>query len=401
MSEPFFSVIIPVYNTEDTLSRTLDSIFAQTFPIDNVEVIIVNDGSPNEEKCDAVVSLYKDRVSINYQKFKKNKGLYLARKTGVEKATGRYLLHLDSDDLFEKDALKVLHDDIKANGDVDYIWFLFNSLHKNGKREIYGLVKDINASNVSEDILTFVVCHNVANKCFNTLFAKETWSKMPNFYAYYNEDYYQMAILHYCSKKRRFIKKPLYVYVQGVGITGVVKYTKEKLYRTILSIYNVDTHLTNFYKQEDCLSYIPLVQNYSDGLYIDCIFRSSFKNFIDIAQNILSKEHLNIITTKYILNLKGQIISYKQREKYFFLIVALCSFIFRYPKKKENQKDITQIIDEVKVDLKDGVLEREVFECVSYLEADLSFYEKRVKFYAPIKFVLRPLWHFIKHIVRR
>ena len=48
----FFSIIIPVYNTEEYLPRCLDSVVSQTFNMMEVQVIIVNDGSPRTEECD-------------------------------------------------------------------------------------------------------------------------------------------------------------------------------------------------------------------------------------------------------------------------------------------------------------------------------------------------------------
>ena len=51
----FFSIIIPVYNTEQYLPRALDSILNQDFDIDKIEVIVVNDRSPKTMQCDEIV----------------------------------------------------------------------------------------------------------------------------------------------------------------------------------------------------------------------------------------------------------------------------------------------------------------------------------------------------------
>ncbi|WP_143277871.1 glycosyltransferase family 2 protein, partial [Brachyspira sp. G79] len=79
---PFFSIIIPVYNTEKYLKKCLDSVINQTFK--DIEIIIVNDHSP--KNCDEIVSQYKDE-RIVYIKHEVNKGLLLARKTGNIKAS--------------------------------------------------------------------------------------------------------------------------------------------------------------------------------------------------------------------------------------------------------------------------------------------------------------------------
>ena len=345
MSEPFFSIIIPVYNTEGMLPRCLDSILAQSFDCKEIEIVAVNDDSPNVQQCNAIISLYRTQLNITYIKLDHNMGAHIARTYGVENSTGRYLLFVDPDDFLTPDALQALFTDIQVNGDVDYIWFLFSILYQNGKRESSGFVPDIDAKSVLEDMLTFKLSHNVANRCFNASFAKKHWRNMPFFYAYYNEDYYQMAILHYCSKKRRVLNKPLYVYVQGVGITGVVKYTQEKLKKTVLSIHNVDKYLCEFYEREISSSYIPMVQNYSDRLYIDCIFRSNLEEFVDCASEIIGENRVDTVVAKYILRLQEEIVRLKEREKYFSLIIGCASFLKKLPKRDRKMNAMENITD--------------------------------------------------------
>ena len=401
MNVIFFSVIIPVYNTEQYLKRCFDSFLAQSFDNKKIEMVVVNDGSPNVAQCDEIISAYKKKLNISYLKLENNLGTHIARTRGVENATGKYLLFIDPDDYLVKEALEILYNNIQTNGDADYIWFFFNVLHENGKKEISDSIKDIQNEHVLEDMLTFKVSHSVANKCFNVSFAKKVWNKMTYFYAYYNEDYYQMAILHYMAKKKRVIKKPLYVYVQGVGITGVEKYTEEKLKRTILSIYNVDMYLCSFYEDENCYSYIPLIRRYSNRLYIDCIFRSILKDFISVATEILGEECVNILIVRYILKLCEQISFYKKREKYFFLIILCCSFICKAPKNDKEKYNIEKIINISTGTFKDNVTENDIFECVSCLEAEILFYQVRARFYAPIKFILRPFKLVYEYMFRR
>ena len=401
MNEVFFSIIIPVYNTERYLSRCLDSFCQQSFDCKKIEVVIVNDASPNVAQCDEVFSLYKDKLKIQYIKLDENQGTHIARTRGVENSTGKYLLFIDPDDFLVNDALKILYNDIQTNGNADYIWFLFKPLYKDGKMGISGFIEDVDAINVLEDMLTFKVSHNVANKCFNASFAKEHWMQMVKFYSVYNEDYYQMAILHYLAKTKRIINEPLYVYVQDVGITGVVKYEMEKLKRTILSIYNVDKNLCEFYQTKNASLYIPLVQNYSDGLYIDCIFRSSVKEFIDAAKEMIGGKRVETVLAKYIIRLQDLISMHKRREKYFLPVIACCSFVCKLPQRQENKIDVEHFINLSSATFKDDKCEKDILECISYLETELSFYQRRARFYAPVKFVLKPFWRFFKKIFRR
>lgn len=99
------SVIIPVYNVEKYLRQCVDSVLNQTYQ--NIEVILVDDGSPDHcpEICDDYAQ--KDiRVKVLH---KDNGGLSSARNAGVEMATGEYGIFIDSDDYWKtENGLEVL-----------------------------------------------------------------------------------------------------------------------------------------------------------------------------------------------------------------------------------------------------------------------------------------------------
>ena len=95
------SVIVPIYNTEKYLNRCFDSILSSTY--ENLEVILVDDGSPDNSGkiCDEYAA--KDsRVRVIH---KKNGGLSSARNAGLDVATGDYVTFVDSDDTIKIDAI--------------------------------------------------------------------------------------------------------------------------------------------------------------------------------------------------------------------------------------------------------------------------------------------------------
>ena len=95
---PAVSIIIPVYNTEKYLRECLDSVLAQTMP--DFEVLCVNDASPDSSLDILNEYAAKDpRVTVINSEI--NNGLGGARNLGLPHATGKYLLFLDSDDLFD------------------------------------------------------------------------------------------------------------------------------------------------------------------------------------------------------------------------------------------------------------------------------------------------------------
>lgn len=101
MSNPKISVIIPVYNAEDTLRRCVDSILSQTFT--DFECLLINDGSKDRsgEICDEYAA--KDsRVRVFH---KENGGVSSARNIGLDNAKGEWITFLDSDDYIEEEFL--------------------------------------------------------------------------------------------------------------------------------------------------------------------------------------------------------------------------------------------------------------------------------------------------------
>lgn len=91
---PWVSIIIPVYKVENYLDRCLESVIKQS--LKNIEIILVDDGSPDAcpEICDQY-ALADKRIKVIH---KENGGLSDARNAGIDKAQGRYIAFLDSDD---------------------------------------------------------------------------------------------------------------------------------------------------------------------------------------------------------------------------------------------------------------------------------------------------------------
>jgi glycosyltransferase involved in cell wall biosynthesis len=108
----FFSIIVPVYNVEDYLSKCLDSILEQRYS--NYELILINDGSTDSslEICKKYQKIYSQIILID----KKNGGLSDARNTGLRESKGDYIIFTDSDDYWQgKQVLDNLDDLIKES----------------------------------------------------------------------------------------------------------------------------------------------------------------------------------------------------------------------------------------------------------------------------------------------
>ncbi|GMO69563.1 MAG: glycosyltransferase [Treponemataceae bacterium] len=103
---PFFSIIVPVYNTEKYLKQCLDSVLSQTFT--DFECILIDDGSP--DACPPICDDYAARDNRFVVIHQENAGLSAARNAGIRKASGEYIVLLDSDDLYcTNDSLHYLY----------------------------------------------------------------------------------------------------------------------------------------------------------------------------------------------------------------------------------------------------------------------------------------------------
>ena len=105
MDKPVVSIVIPVYNVEKYIHRCVNSVLKQT--LHNLEVILVDDGSP--DKCPLICDQYAKKDSRVFVIHKKNGGLASARNAGMKAATGTYLFFLDSDDWLEEDGIEQLY----------------------------------------------------------------------------------------------------------------------------------------------------------------------------------------------------------------------------------------------------------------------------------------------------
>ena len=115
---PKISVIIPVYNTEKYIEKCLESLAGQT--MQDFEVIIVNDGSTDNSKKVIKDYMKNSNLDIRYLE-KENGGLASARNYGVEKALGKYISFLDSDDYLDKNLFSNLEK--YMDEDIDLIKF--------------------------------------------------------------------------------------------------------------------------------------------------------------------------------------------------------------------------------------------------------------------------------------
>ena len=126
------SIIVPIYKTEKYLERCVYSITDQTYP--NIEIILVDDGSPDESgKIADRLATSDTRIKVIH---KKNGGLSSARNVGLDIVTGRYVGFVDSDDYISKTMVGNMYRLIKETGADIAVTGRVDKFEQSGKESV-------------------------------------------------------------------------------------------------------------------------------------------------------------------------------------------------------------------------------------------------------------------------
>lgn len=218
------TVIVPVYNSEKTIKKCVESILGQSEA--DLEVLLINDGSSDKSQniCEEFARQDKRVRVIN----KKNAGVSAARNTGILYAKGEYLQFVDSDDYVDTDMCKTL---LEALKDTKADMSLCGFHHWYSGRDIVKLPDFIHSSMLdkggfSERFLELYE-HGFLNMPWNKLYRKDLISD------YFEEDLslgedllFNLAYLENADTIA-IVKKPLYHYLQERGSESLSSQKRE------------------------------------------------------------------------------------------------------------------------------------------------------------------------------
>ena len=136
MKRPFFSVVVPVFNREDLIRETIDSIIGQTF--NDFEIVIVDDGS-TDDSASVIKGIESEKIKYH---FIENSERGAARNHGIKKATAEYVVLFDSDDMMDSNHLQVLHNHLKTEK-KNFIATKFFWEDEKGNRKYYPELRNL------------------------------------------------------------------------------------------------------------------------------------------------------------------------------------------------------------------------------------------------------------------
>lgn len=208
---PLISVIVPVFNVEKYLEKSVRSLMMQSYK--NIEIILVDDGSPDTsgELCDTLAS-EDDRIKVVH---KTNGGVSSARNSGIEASEGEYLCFIDGDDYVTDNYIQDMYDTlIKYNVDISTINQY--KIWDNGRtEELYpqktGTIFIKTGIETLSDMLYGKTCYAT---CCCKLYKREIFDDI-RFPVYsMGEDSYTMYSCFIKAKNVAHLYKPSYYYIQ-------------------------------------------------------------------------------------------------------------------------------------------------------------------------------------------
>lgn len=300
------SVIVPVYNTGKYVERCLDSLMEQTIK-DEIEIIVINDGSTDNsgEIVKKYIQKQENRQIIKYYE-KENEGIAKTRNYGIEKATGEYILFVDSDDYIDTQLIEKLKPYLEKQ--IELIKFKLQRVDENGKilEKVNGPIFEKKTGEeafnemYSQDILLDSPCVYLIKK---ELFTKNNFQ----FKQTYHEDFGLIPIILLVAKSVASVNEYLYNYVQvGNSITRNEDYQK------------------TIRKMEDCMAH----------------YDSMVTTVEKLAVGKKAKENIKIYYTNAIL-LKLKELNEKERQEYIEKIKA------RKFSKNIKARNVKQLIKKI------------------------------------------------------
>ncbi len=287
-----FSILMINYNNDSTLERAIQSVLTQDYP--DIELICVDDASTDSSRKIIKKFEKNDRFTAVYHE--KNSGMTCGRLSGIERASGDYVLFLDSDDMLLPNCCSTLAEILQRK---KYDMVLF------GTEVEYTVVKS-EAEKASMETYLKPLCgeldgeayrhafyidrsfwHTIGNKCYSMELVRKTAAEMHRDYINLAEDFYFNFISGQFVNSYFGTSKKLLLYFVGSGVSTTSKHTLSKLIKSINSCFIVIRRCREFIQNH------ILGEPYSK--YLDLHEQELILGFFERSKSIHSTEREDVI----------------------------------------------------------------------------------------------------------
>lgn len=312
VSDCFLSIIIPVYNVEKYLTRCLDSILCQKTNF-KYEIIAVDDCS-TDQSLEILLDYEKNYDHLSVIKHAVNSKLSVARKSGIEKSIGTYIMHIDSDDWIVDDSLQKIRDSIINTDYPDVTVFNYYSEDSFGLRKEFKFIKKTNQKPnrdkihkyflgapwnkiVKKTLLDDLVFGNIGiNNGEDLVYSTEIYFKADRivindyaFYIYFNN----IKSLSKSLNNYKFLSNQVAVLNDLSNIFKFYNPTRSRvdfILKYFMKFIFLEIYYYNFFlKNKEKKQVISLIKNISSNVYLNYKIRSNIFRSIKYKPLIFSQ----------------------------------------------------------------------------------------------------------------
>lgn len=366
-NQPLLSIIVPVYGTEEFLPKCLDSILESSYK--NKEIIVVDDCSPGNigEIMEHYLNTYENIKLVHHDT---NKGLYLARISGIEHSTGEFIAFLDSDDHVSCDFYRrLINQAIVTQSDL--VMGEYRLEYPDGKiiyqNLVHSRVMDIDLK--EREIEQLLFDQEGADYSlwvvWNKIYHRSIWDKALPYlkkqtrHLIMCEDILYSSILFFFAEHMTNVHGDFIYYLKnGESSTGLSKPTFSKYERNIKDLIYVFDFISEFYEVQNCSKDILDKLDCWLGLLRNIWYRNVNESSLS---DLDKKKLINILTDKH-----NKKLVYPSREKDDFYHLH-----YTYTNCNDEEAKLSIIdpaIDVVSFDIFDTLLVRPFFEPTDLFE---------------------------------
>ncbi len=264
--KPVVSIIVPVYNVEDYLSKCLDSLINQS--LREIEIIIVDDGSTDNSLL--ICRKYEELDQRIKVITKKNGGLSDARNVGLAYSEAEYVGFIDSDDYVDLDFFATLYEGVIKNNAKIGVAQIKKTDEKGNTLFICG-TKGKELLNSEEAMESMLTGKGISNSVCNKLFRRDLFGDNPfPVGKLYEDEYVTYRVVHKCDNVFYTDKVSYYYRTNQQGITHY-SFSEKELHRIEASLIRIDFLRDNYprlvkhgerYLMYDCLTTLSKMSKY-------------------------------------------------------------------------------------------------------------------------------------------
>lgn len=320
------SFIIPIYNTNiEYLEKCIKSIQSQKIDKNQYEILLINDGSTNQE-VDRNCKAYSELDECIKYIYQENSGVSSARNTGINNSKGKYIIFIDSDDELQEGFLKQFY--MMENLEFDILMLDYILVYSTfSKKETLNKYMDL--SNMKEEILSNILFNPF---CFENFVMGSIWSKIfSRNFLIENKIFFKNKLrnaedrefmLRAIDKAKSIQYYPIESYKYRFNESSVSHLNSKRAYESYMEFYNevkIFFEKNNYDKSiKKHLEYgiinelLPLTIFHKDNKQK---LRDIKKEFLNIYSNFNMKQALEIMEYKDIKSLKGKIKLFLYKHK--------------------------------------------------------------------------------------